>query len=130
MKTALILSLLLLATGTGVFIYKMTAHKSLIDQVNASGAAWKAGKNTRFEHMTTEEIKKTMGVLGDVPEFARLETRENLLTATAIPDSFDSRDAWPGCDSIKEIRDQSTCGSCWAFGAAEAMSDRWCIAHN
>lgn len=80
--------------------------------------------------MTTEEIKKTMGVLADVPEHARLETREALLTATAIPDNFDAREAWPGCDSIKEIRDQSTCGSCWAFGAAEAMSDRWCIAHN
>lgn len=55
--------------------------------------------------MTTEEIKKTMGVLADVPEFARLETREMLLTETAIPDSFDAREAWPNCDSIKEVRD-------------------------
>lgn len=44
-----------------------------------------------------------------------------------LPDSFDSRVLWPNCSSIKEVRDQSTCGSCWAFAAVEAMSDRICI---
>ena len=28
---------------------------------------------------------------------------------------------------MKEIRDQSRCGACWAFGATETMSDRICI---
>lgn len=28
------------------------------------------------------------------------------------------------CPTIQEIRDQGSCGSCWAFGAVEAMSDR------
>ena len=45
-----------------------------------------------------------------------------------LPDNFDLREQYPNCESIKEIRDQANCGSCWAFGAAEAMSDRVCIA--
>lgn len=45
-----------------------------------------------------------------------------------LPENFDSRQQWPNCESIKEVRDQSTCGSCWAFGAVEAFSDRICIA--
>lgn len=45
-----------------------------------------------------------------------------------LPTQFDARTNWPDCTSIRTIRDQSSCGSCWAFGAVEAMSDRICIA--
>ncbi|UYV64280.1 CTSB [Cordylochernes scorpioides] len=45
-----------------------------------------------------------------------------------IPESYDVREAWSQCKSVHLIRDQGPCGSCWAHGAAEAMSDRICIA--
>ena len=48
----------------------------------------------------------------------------------AIPDSFESKDAWPQCPAIGEIRDQSACGSCYAVSAASAATDRFCIANN
>lgn len=51
-------------------------------------------------------------------------------TVTELPENFDSRVQWPNCPTIGEIRDQGSCGSCWAFGAAEAMSDRFCIHSN
>jgi len=51
--------------------------------------------------------------------------------AAAIPTSFDSATNWPQCARvINDIRDQSNCGCCWAFGAAEAASDRLCINTN
>lgn len=45
-----------------------------------------------------------------------------------IPDSFDTRLNWPNCVNIVgHVRDQSNCGSCWAFGSTEAFNDRYCI---
>lgn len=67
-----------------------------------------------------------MGALSEPDWIKGPET--DLIAANDLPDNFDARDAWPKCDSIKEVRDQSNCGSCWALGAVEAMSDRYCIA--
>jgi len=54
-----------------------------------------------------------------------------LAAITAIPDSFDARQQWGSiCPSTNDVRDQGACGSCWAFGAAEAMTDRICISSN
>lgn len=30
-----------------------------------------------------------------------------------LPKNFDAREQWPNCPTLKEIRDQGSCGSCW-----------------
>lgn len=30
-----------------------------------------------------------------------------------LPENFDAREQWPNCPTIKQIRDQGSCGSCW-----------------
>eukprot|EP00596_Hydrurales_sp_CCMP1899_P000929 CAMPEP_0119034120 /NCGR_PEP_ID=MMETSP1177-20130426/1158_1 /TAXON_ID=2985 /ORGANISM="Ochromonas sp, Strain CCMP1899" /LENGTH=313 /DNA_ID=CAMNT_0006991361 /DNA_START=197 /DNA_END=1138 /DNA_ORIENTATION=- len=46
-----------------------------------------------------------------------------------LPESFDSRVMWSNCAGIiGHVRDQSSCGSCWAFSSTEAFNDRHCIA--
>lgn len=52
----------------------------------------------------------------------------NSALPSVIPAEFDARKQWGAC--IGAIRDQGSCGSCWAFGASEALSDRVCIHGN
>ena len=45
-----------------------------------------------------------------------------------LPDEYDPRNAYPKCESLREVKDQANCGSAWAVAAVSAMSDRVCIA--
>jgi len=99
----------------------------LINEVNSRHSTWKAGHNEHFKNILLSVIKGMMGV-------RRVSTTNLPVSRVSgdnepIPDAFDSRANWPQCTTIPEIRDQAACGSCWAFGAVEAMSDRICI-HN
>lgn len=47
-----------------------------------------------------------------------------------LPQNFNSYEKWTQCPSIIEVRDQSECASCWAFGVAEVATDRLCISTN
>jgi cathepsin B len=98
----------------------------MINYINNLKTTWKAGQNSNFKHMSMPVIRAMMGVRAGGIELP-VETNEHI-SSNDLPDNFDARQQWPDCPTIGEIRDQSNCGSCWAFGAVEAMSDRTCIA--
>jgi len=77
--------------------------------------------------MTVKQARKLMGVKPTIPGSPTLPRITHAGKNIQVPASFDSRTNWPDCWTIQQIRDQSACGSCWAFGAVEAMSDRYCI---
>jgi len=100
--------------------------QQFIDEINSAQSTWKAGPS-KFDSMPEHSIKRMMGVRPDYFEQIKLVKPIEHEIPAALPDSFDARDQWPNCASIKEVRDQGSCGSCWAFGAVEAMTDRICI---
>ncbi|GLH05369.1 Cathepsin L-like proteinase [Gryllus bimaculatus] len=95
-----------------------------IDLVNAKAKTWKAGRNF-LEDVPVTYIRRLMGVHPQAIMY-QLPVKE-LHEKEPIPEEFDSRQQWPYCPTLREIRDQGSCGSCWAFAAVEAMSDRVCI---
>lgn len=103
-----------------------TPMASMVRRINSLKTTWEAKDNFGWTEMKV--IRRLLGVKLDRPKI-HLPLRPPVLNLdTKIPDHFDSREEWPMCNTLKEIRDQGNCGSCWATAAVEAMSDRICIA--
>ena len=95
-----------------------------------SRSTWIAARNTAFEGVTLSEAKTLLGALDTTHHITTtsddLVQQETAARVGKNPLNFDSRQQWPGC--VGAIRNQQRCGGCWAFGAAEVLSDRFCIA--
>jgi cathepsin B len=100
--------------------------KEFVNQINSAQSTWKAGPS-KFTTWPEASVRRLMGVLPGYAEQHKLLPVLHHEVPAALPDNFDARVQWPNCPSIKEVRDQGSCGSCWAFGAVEAMTDRICI---
>ncbi|KAF9815356.1 hypothetical protein SFRURICE_011508 [Spodoptera frugiperda] len=84
-----------------------------IDLINSKQNFWRAGRNFP-ENTPISHLRNLLGALED-KNFHNLEKVDHLddiATRSSLPESFDPRDKWPKL--------------CWAFGAVEAMTDRYC----
>lgn len=129
MKAVLLLSLALVASSYATLVeiehYRFVLEK-MAAEINAMKTSWKAGYNAYWEGKSEKYVRGLMGAL----KGAKPLPVKNIVTHPNIPDTFDAREQWPHCDTIKEVRDQGSCGSCWAFGAVEAFSDRFCVKYS
>ncbi|XP_062521044.1 cathepsin B-like [Corticium candelabrum] len=99
----------------------------IVEQVNSFNSTWRA-TNDNFRGSSLDAVKGLMGTKLDSTHWRHLNAMKLVQDVRSdLPESFDARQQWPQCPSISDIRDQGACGSCWAFGAVESMSDRYCI---
>jgi cathepsin B len=138
--STLLLALAILGTASSA---ELSAREQLANAVNAKKTTWKASAGGKFnKDAPLGAFKHLYGVkagsqeafdaLAAVPgsDYAKADL-VSAEVAQSLPDAFDSEANWPECAKvIGDIRDQSNCGCCWAFGAASAASDRLCIATN
>lgn len=87
-----------------------------------------AGETTAQETETTEG--DAAATSNSAPRGRRRGNRllQTPTVASTYPTALDLRTKYPACSSISMIRNQSACGSCWAFASMNSLSDRYCIA--
>ena len=124
---SIILSTFVLAAVSAGISNEDSFRESFVRKINSLSTTWKATTTSRVSQLSTDEFKVLINPSGFVRD-PRIPTKTfTAAELAAAPASFDSRENWTHCASMRQIRDQSQCGSCWAVSSVETITDRTCI---
>ena len=83
---------------------------------------WEVAKHEEntFKEWNRDEVKQLMGTKKPIGK-----TTMSINTVSNLPEHYDFTEAWPQCKY--PVRNQASCGGCWAFAAAEQLGERFCL---
>lgn len=112
MRGLIVFALLIVAATALPKKHPKALSADMVSHINSAGTTWKAETN-KFHSWSLKSFKKLLGVpLDHIGKPSKLPVLSHHANLKDIPDEFDARTQWPNCDSLKEVRDQGSCGSC------------------
>ena len=96
-----------------------------IAAVNSNPESTYTAGHNKFSDWTQEEFDGLLG-LKDMEMPAFDETKVDEADVANLPTEWD----WRAENKVTAVKDQGSCGSCWAFSSIEAVESAWMIAGN
>ncbi|KAH3818718.1 dipeptidyl peptidase 1-like isoform X2 [Dreissena polymorpha] len=111
---------------------KYQSNTTLVGEINRSQKSWKAAKYAQFEGMQIEDMIRMAGGrksrIPSIPKPVAVRS-EHARMASDLPKSFDWRNV-EGLNYVSPIRNQGSCGSCYAFASLAMNEARWRVMTN
>lgn len=146
-------SLILTMCLTALTIARRSDFVQLVSQVNNLKTTWTAALDPSFnydddslirlrgagsinqDNVIESELRMRQRprMLQETPEYFLRSSSSGFFQIKAPSEytaSLDLRIKYPRCRSIRMIRNQSVCASCWAFAPMNSISDNFCIKYS
>ncbi|XP_071162574.1 cathepsin L-like [Mytilus edulis] len=78
---------------------------------------------TKFADLTEKEFKKYVGKKWNLIKNTNKDMKQAFIRPRSIPESFDWRDH----NAVSDVKNQGSCGSCWAFSTTGNIEGQWAI---
>jgi len=103
---------------------KFIPNPVFVNEINNAQSAWRAVVYDEYKGTTVAQLISRAGgpKRFNFPKPSQV-TEEDLLKAKSLPDEFDWRDV-DGKNYVSPVRNQATCGSCYAFGTLAMFEAR------